>query len=1595
MAGLRDLQHGSHCHRKTWINILLGVLQLILPCIQHGRAQLQALSQISNVVEVWQAEDADPLVQTQIEDEPSKDSLPLEASPSFYVQENGRSQLLFQPPSLEFGSQTLGLPRAETIYIHNPSQELPLTLLSMFTSSRHFHMPSFHRRVIPAQGKALFKLVFLPTEVGNMETSLYINTSTHGVVSYQVFGEGVQRVSANGGQRKNNIVIFPHIQSIKLSQTQEDACNITTLGLLLEGSLPMSLYSQPQGSCLQSSDEKVPGKQQPLRLQIRLSERTEPPADLDKLKPYVTEHILVLLVAPIASHGTTTGHPKIGIYILNSGEKKLYLKELQLLSRMESPLEFSPLEFSPLEFSPVLLRASASNFTKVASLACRGQRNRCSSHISLQVLGNQTVNIFPGFHNTHGGLELSSLLQMRQSGRDRVDLWLNNDFLVPLTVLSATLSPESLGSLKVSNFSQGMSLTRGLCWPLLSLQLLNRSLPLNLFSILSLTTSSDLTLYLPLHFHSTMAKEGDVLLEGDVECPLRLSEAGRAQWQSSLMLDSSSWTLDSKLSAELCSRWQSRNVLLPCRWPRLPVKTSSPVDFGATPVNESKVKMMTLKNPSSSVVFMEIRSISLYPAPLEVLDLLTRWFNISPLSINISTTEFTLLPAQPEEGQSPRGQGVLHLVLLPYESREVAVVFTPSEHKPTTTVLLIRNNLTVFDMVTVRGHGALELLRVGGKLPGPGASLRFNVPQSTLMECRDGIRTNKPLFAIRKSFKVENSGELPLTVMSMNVNGYKCQGFGFEVLQCRSFNLDHNSSSEISIAFTPDFTSSWVIRDLTLVTSRGTSFPFTLNVTLPHHMLPLCAQVVPGPSWEQSFWVVTIIFTCFSLAGVCLMAFYQAQYILTEFSTPRSNNNPTLSRDNGPVNNITPNGVNKMKGSCKTYVDTCHTSDKGKGRGSPAVANGSAPRPQASSSSSKKGSSTTGSHPQKKHKVSVYCKYKICSVVSTATAALVTEEERELDLTLNRGTPDPNLSPDACNNNNEPAFLSLVETTTIPTATQLFQTDSTGSATKQDDSRGLAPVMFPVEMQASFPNYVTISPGPRPGLLLCSPRQVTDCGELGTGNRGNFPEKQDNSKTQAREEDKSQKAAENMEACGAGVNNKGRKNRRRNTEGVPEHRVPEHRVVLMSERERELEWRTAEQPNINPPRTRNRCTTGEPDMPAPIPNPDHHLEQNGTCLARPRRKCAERQAPCESGSDSGSSSGSVRASRASRGSWGSWSSASSQEGDKDPSTLHHRSTNHCTTSARKRDSMQYSIYPSEIHCYQTINSTYKAQSMSNLYRKEPCQSPTEPFSVDPSFAPPEPFPVTPSFAPPEPFPVSPSFPPSFTAVAASVGEGTQDLTGQYFPEETWPLPSVPLTNEFRYNTLEAPPYIPQAPPHASLNGFPWNSANSQCNSPYVGDQAHYMSAGNANFHSSFPCQLESQTAAYCHQPSWSKECSQEAPTTWSTASCVGSKPYFSGTRSLSPMSSLFGSIWTPQTDPYQSHFQPERPAPMSPGCPPGCPVTPTHVPFNREPGGQCRTKQYPGFHPFGPHMNLDIWNSWSNRSSNSQLSNDSGYCGDV
>lgn len=56
--------------------------------------------------------------------------------------------------------------------------------------------------------------------------------------------------------------------------------------------------------------------------------------------------------------------------------------------------------------------------------------------------------------------------------------------------------------------------------------------------------------------------------------------------------------------------------------------------------------------------------------------------------------------------------------------------------------------------------------------------------------------------------------------------------------------------------FTPDFTSSRVIRELKLVTAGGSVFVFMLNASLPYHMLAVCAETLPRPNWELELYII-------------------------------------------------------------------------------------------------------------------------------------------------------------------------------------------------------------------------------------------------------------------------------------------------------------------------------------------------------------------------------------------------------------------------------------------------------------------------------------------------------------------------------------------------------------------------------------------------------------------------------------------------------------------------------------------------------------------------------------------------------------------
>ncbi|XP_021573581.1 transmembrane protein 131-like, partial [Carlito syrichta] len=52
----------------------------------------------------------------------------------------------FEPPMLDFHEQPVGMPKMEKVYLHNPSSEETITLISISATTSHFHASFFQNR---------------------------------------------------------------------------------------------------------------------------------------------------------------------------------------------------------------------------------------------------------------------------------------------------------------------------------------------------------------------------------------------------------------------------------------------------------------------------------------------------------------------------------------------------------------------------------------------------------------------------------------------------------------------------------------------------------------------------------------------------------------------------------------------------------------------------------------------------------------------------------------------------------------------------------------------------------------------------------------------------------------------------------------------------------------------------------------------------------------------------------------------------------------------------------------------------------------------------------------------------------------------------------------------------------------------------------------------------------------------------------------------------------------------------------------------------------------------------------------------------------
>ncbi|XP_032111251.1 transmembrane protein 131 isoform X4 [Sapajus apella] len=992
---------------------LLGALHLVMTLVvAAARAEKEAFIQSESIIEVLRFDDGG-LLQTE-----TTLGLSSYQQKSISLYRGNCRPIQFEPPMLDFHEQPVGMPKMEKVYLHNPSSEETITLVSISATTSHFHASFFQNRKILPGGNTSFDVVFLARVVGNVENTLFINTSNHGVFTYQVFGVGVPnpyrlrpflgaRVPVNssfspiinihnphseplqvvemyssggdlhlelptgqqGGTRKlwsirptpQNDAITVHFKPITLKASESKYTKVASISFDASKAKKPSQFS---GKITVKAKEKSYSKLEiPYQAEVldgylgfdhaaTLFHIRDSPADPVERPIYLTNtfsfailihdvllpeeaktmfkvhnfskpvlilpnesgYIFTLLFMP----STSSMHIDNNILLITNASKfhlpvRVYtgfLDYFVLPPKIEERfIDFGVL--SATEASNILFAVINSNPIELAIKSWHIIGDGLSIELVAMERGNRTTIIsnLPEFEKSslsdQSSVTLASgyfavfrvkLTAKKLEGIHDGAIQITTDYEILTIPVKAVIAVGSL-----TCFPKHVVLPPSFPGKIVhqSLNIMNSfSQKVKIQQIRSL--SEDVRFYYKrLRGNKEDLEPGkkskiaNIYFDPGLQCGdhcyvgLPFLSKSEPKVQPGVAMQEDMWDADWDLHQSLFKSWTGikensghrlsaifevntdlqKNIIskitAELSWPSI---LSSPrhLKFPLTNTNCSSEEEIILENPADVPVYVQFIPLALYSNPSVFVDKLVSRFNLSKVAkIDLRTLEFQVFRNSAHPLQSSTGfmEGlsrhlILNLILKPGEKKSVKVKFTPVHNRTVSSLIIVRNNLTVMDAVMVQGQGTTENLRVAGKLPGPGSSLRFKITEALLKDCTGSLKLREPNFTLKRTFKVENTGQLQIHVETIEISGYSCEGYGFKVVNCQEFALSANASRDIIILFTPDFTASRVIRELKFITTSGSEFVFILNASLPYHMLATCAEALPRPNWELALYII-------------------------------------------------------------------------------------------------------------------------------------------------------------------------------------------------------------------------------------------------------------------------------------------------------------------------------------------------------------------------------------------------------------------------------------------------------------------------------------------------------------------------------------------------------------------------------------------------------------------------------------------------------------------------------------------------------------------------------------------------------------------
>ncbi|KAL3091012.1 hypothetical protein niasHT_023612 [Heterodera trifolii] len=336
-------------------------------------------------------------------------------------------------------------------------------------------------------------------------------------------------------------------------------------------------------------------------------------------------------------------------------------------------------------------------------------------------------------------------------------------------------------------------------------------------------------------------------------------------------------------------------------WPRL--LSHSVVHFPLTAVGNFTIVNLTLSNPTTNAVIVQLLPLVIYPDAEFLLDLFRSELPVplpDPVEMNetlmfsLRDTElFTLRPGSPvpqlrEEVETILGGPVPRftqtLLLRPGMSTRIRIGFLPNDYTLHSSLLLIRNNLTALEPVVLYGRGARMHMDIDNKTA-RSLPLLFEIQPQHLADCANPRRQLHKLpttLTVRRSFVVRNSGEVSFSVFNISVSNTPCENRGFRVLNCDRFRLEPNETTLLDIAYTPDFllTSNEATLQL-YMHMNGTPWTFNLVATIPPQLLSVCHAALPRPPFESMMYYTCVLALTFCFICVVSCAYLEGDRVIS------------------------------------------------------------------------------------------------------------------------------------------------------------------------------------------------------------------------------------------------------------------------------------------------------------------------------------------------------------------------------------------------------------------------------------------------------------------------------------------------------------------------------------------------------------------------------------------------------------------------------------------------------------------------------------------------------------------------------------------